>query len=825
MSASLPPIAPAPPSAAIFRRSIRNELLAILALGAAITVILLAWAQREFASMDELASLVNSAGRLRMLSQRTSLLTSAASAGEPEALAALAEGIREFEERAGALSVALSSYPELDTASMPRVMTAWGQLRDFVTDHTARRQALNVEHLRELRKLADAALMATDDNVKRLLPLAESRKQTFAILMPGSVLVSVVLLLVAMVFIQRRLLRPLRRMEAQFERLAEGDFSGRLSVHYGDEVGRVIMHANQSAQSLQLADELNRKVLAQLQDSEIRHRTLWAIASEAIIVIDASGTIKMCNPSVQTTFGYSPEQLLGKDISLIQPEHLRAAHRGGLERYLARGERKLNWRSIELNVVHSDGHEFPVELSFSEMQLTAGHWFVGTFRDITERKRHEEALVVSANYDSLTTLPNRNLLMDRIDQAIHVARRHSRLFGLLYLDLDNFKVINDSLGHERGDELLREASRRLLTCVRDGDTVARVGGDEFVLLLSDMAGQDDIHMVAQRALSMMEQVFVLDGSEAFVGASIGGSVFPEDGTNRSELMQHADIAMYRAKEYGRNNFQRYAGHMKARYKVRMSMEAQLRKAIAADELVLHYQPQIEVATGKVIGAEALIRWESPSLGRVSPAQFIPLAEETGLIVPIGAWVIERACRDAATWLAQPEGNDCSVAINLSARQFSDESLIDVVMAAMSANRVSPDRVEMEITESLVMQNPERAVSALRELKKLGCKVALDDFGTGYSSLAYLRSFPLDCLKIDKSLIQDVAIVRAVIQLSHSFGLTTLAEGVEDEAVLALLGHLGCDVVQGFYHSRPLPLEDFRTFLRRNFGAHSEERVP
>ena len=434
------------------------------------------------------------------------------------------------------------------------------------------------------------------------------------------------------------------------------------------------------------------------------------------------------------------------------------------------------------------------------------------FHNVTETLRLLDSVRWQAGHDALTSLPNRTLLFDRIDQAIVAAKRHGRILGVLFVDLDNFKVINDSLGHDAGDELLTEAGRRLQQCVREGDSVARLGGDEFVMLLTEVQGEADVDLVARRVIAAMEMPFKIAGTEGFVTASIGASMYPRDGDNHSALLQHADIAMYRAKEHGRNTYKHFSAEMKARSNARLSMETQLRKALQNHELSLHYQPQIDLATGMVVGAEALLRWQSPELGMVSPAQFIPLAEETGLIVPIGDWVIDQACADVRGWTRLPAGRDCLVAINLSARQFAEDDLLETVVAALERHRLNAKQIELEITESLVMQSPEKASQVLQEIRALGCHVALDDFGTGYSSLAYLRRFPLDRLKIDKSLIQDVAIVRAVIQMASSFGLKTVAEGVEDDPTQELLRYMGCDIVQGYYYSRPLPINAFVAFM-------------
>lgn len=811
--------AQAAPSALPPRSSLRTLLLLIVA-GFAISTVSLIWvASREFGALAEVTRQVAVAGRLRMLSQHVALLTHRASRGDALDRTQWEDAVREFDAKLAELRTVGGA--DLDTPhifALDRVDMQWQRLKHVSQGLVRNPHTITDAEELALANLASATLQAAEENVELYLPKVDGAKRHIAALFPLSILWSVVVLGGLVWLLRKRIFQPLLALGTLMDKIAAGELSFRGAVHYSDEIGRLVRHVNRVAESLEHDNTAQQTMLAELRDSEIRHRTLWEMSSEAIITLDVNGLIAFANPAVFRIFGYQPQELVGKDIAVLQPQGLREGHSKGMARYVASGQRSLDWASIETQGLHKDGHEIQVELAFTDMQLSQTRWFVGTFRDITERKSHQEALTRSANFDALTNLPNRLLLHDRIEHAIALSTRHGGTFGVLYLDLDNFKIINDTLGHECGDLLLCEAARRLLTCVRDGDTVARVGGDEFVLVLSEMQSKDDVDMVAQRALTVMATSFNLAGSEGFVGVSIGASVFPDDASTRVDLLQQADIAMYRAKDLGRNNYQRYSEQMQARFKWRMSMEVQLRYAITAGELVLHYQPQVDLKSGRVVGAEALIRWESPSLGRISPAQFIPLAEETGLIVPIGRWVIARACRDAASWMRSAEGADCVVAINLSARQFNEEALMAGITDALSENQLAAHHVEFEITESLVMQNPESASNILEQLRSMGCKVALDDFGTGYSSLAYLRTFPLDCLKIDKSLITDVAIVRAVVQMAQAFGFKTLAEGVEDAAVLSVLQNLGCDIVQGYYYARPMPLEEFKNFLR----THSEK---
>ncbi len=917
------------------------QIIAFLLISCTAVTSLIFVVGNRFDHLTSLAEQLNLAGRLRMLSQRISLEAEAVELKSPGANDALRRTLAEFEQ---SLIQQTALEPESSTAAAPievlRLQSAWKNLHD-VSDALIQAQlsgAPSNYSRQNMLLLSNLALEAAEANVQRLLPRFNQARLSLRWLLPITLMGGVVLTLLMYYYLHRRLLQPIAQLRRFLDKLADGALRSRLQVRGDDEMADLFVHANRAATMLESASVQQAKDLVLLRDSELRNRTLWEISTDAIVMLDIDSIIRYANPSSLDVFGYSPEEIIGQNIAVLQPPELRAQHIEGMQRYLQSGHRKLNWSSIETKALHRQGHTIHVDLSFSHMRLSDTQWFVGTFRDVSqrkseqerlrlneramastsegilitdanapdhpitfanhavsvisgiphadimgrsgriffngddlqsaevaalrrmlqsgsagtvtvrsrridgsafwnelsiapvldsndrvthfvsvlkdvsERKRHEEALIRSANFDALTGLPNRVLLNDRIDQELISARRYQRAFGLLAIDLDNFKIVNDNLGHDAGDVLLCEARDRLLACIRENDSVSRVGGDEFVILLSELIEQEDIDILARRVLSTMERPFNISGSEVFVGASIGAAIFPRDGASRSELLQHADIAMYRAKDQGRNNYQHYADHMQSRFKLRMSMETQLRRALENEEFELFYQPQIAVATGRVTGAEALIRWRSPSLGMVSPAQFIPLAEETGLILPIGSWVIDRAMRDLATWLQLPGGSDCQVAINLSARQFSQPNLLEIVADGLQKNLLQGDKVELEITESLVMTNPQRAKELLASWRALGCHIAIDDFGTGYSSLAYLRHFPLDRLKIDKTLVNDHAIVKAVIELAHSFGMQTVAEGVEDMATLDMLHLLGCDLIQGYYYSKPLPIDTFIAYL-------------
>jgi diguanylate cyclase (GGDEF)-like protein len=426
-----------------------------------------------------------------------------------------------------------------------------------------------------------------------------------------------------------------------------------------------------------------------------------------------------------------------------------------------------------------------------------------------------------ATHDALTGLPNRLLLADRMEQAIAQAERHHMRFAVLVVDLDRFKSINDSLGHLAGDAMLREVAQRLARVLRKADTLARLGGDEFVLILNEMPRAQDVESTASRVLADIGCPVKLSDLELHTSASIGISIYPDDGENAETLLQHADAAMYHAKKSGRNAYQFFAPAMNAFARERLQLENGLRRALARQEFVLHYQPKVDVRTGGVDSAEALIRWRHPTRGLTMPMDFIPLAEESGLIIPIGEWVLREACRQAYAWQAAGL-RPLRVAVNLSAQQFKQKNLVDVVYSTLNAARLEPRYLELELTESAVMDDPERSIGILRQLSDLGVRISVDDFGTGYSSLSYLRRLPLDKLKIDSAFIRelatssdDAAIVRAIISLAHSLHLKVIAEGVETPDQLVFLRDLGCDQYQGYHYSAPVPNNVFVAMLREH----------
>ena len=469
--------------------------------------------------------------------------------------------------------------------------------------------------------------------------------------------------------------------------------------------------------------------------------------------------------------------------------------------------------SLALSAVKGGAQDYLVKSRLDrELLLRSMHYSI-------ERKRYQVQLERQANYDALTGLPNRNLLHDRLRQAVH-SQRNPRNIAVVFMDLDHFKFVNDSLGHSVGDRLLKAMGERLRSVLREGDTVGRVGGDEFVLILNDQSNEEVIFRAMQRISAKVAEPLSIDGKELYVTASAGISLYPQDGRDVETLLKNADVAMYRAKEHGRSNFQFYTSEMNERVNDRLALEHALRRALERQEFTLHYQQKVDLRSGGIIGAEALVRWLHPEWGLVRPARFIPIAEETGLIVRLGEWVIHQACRQTRSWL-QAGLEPGVVSVNLSARQFRAEGLVRAVSRILQETGLDPASLEMELTESMVMHNVETAIATLQGLKSLGVALSVDDFGTGYSSLSYLKDLPIDVLKIDRSFVRDIGtgseaedgiLAAAIISLGHALHLKVIAEGVETDAQVHFLKRHGCDQVQGFLYGEPVPAEQFGELL-------------
>lgn len=532
-----------------------------------------------------------------------------------------------------------------------------------------------------------------------------------------------------------------------------------------------------------------------------------------LLVLDPDLTIRSTNRAIRRmlNLGETGEEV-GKPLEhLFFSPLLREAA-------LKVADTSLHQHSLVIELPGESGARW-FEFDVSGTLLEQEHALLVMVQDVTERKQSETRLVYLATHDALTHLPNRNLLHDRMDQAIARAQHTERTTAALLLDFDRFKNINDSLGHDIGDKVIMQIALRLQDNVRDGDTVARLGGDEFVIALKDLAHEDDIVEIAQKILNAVTQPLLIDGHELVLTTSIGISIYPQNGDNAKELLKNADAAMYRAKDAGGNAFRFYAQEMNLRALARLEMESNLRRALERNEFLLHYQPQVDLVSGKMIGMEALLRWQPPGQKLISPLEFIPLAEETGLIVPIGEWVLRTACVQNMAW-RKAGLPPVTMAVNLSACQFSKQDLVAMVTRTLHETGADPQWLELEITESMLMENPEEAAATLRELSATGIRLSVDDFGTGYSSLGYLKRFPIHTLKIDRSFVNDIttdaddaAITRAVISLAHNLKLKVLAEGVETLAQLEFLRAYGCGKMQGYYFSRPLPAAEIEKLLR------------
>jgi len=539
--------------------------------------------------------------------------------------------------------------------------------------------------------------------------------------------------------------------------------------------------------------------------------------ADAVVSFGENGVIESVNPAAERLFGYQAHEIMGKGIHRVIPEICASA---SPPPYQEAATTQSRWRICSESVArHKNGSTFPMESSIGMLDTRGRRSYLAIVHDITERKRYEEQLEFQANHDALTGLPNLNLLSDRIRQALLISRRSKQEVGVFLLDLDNFKLINDTLGHDSGDQLLNLIAQRLNGMIRAGDTVARQGGDEFIVIVSDQALSENAPLLAEKILDVVAQPLAVDGREVVLTVSIGICIYPRDGEDPQSLVKNAEVAMYRAKEQGRNCFQFYTGEMNAKSLARMTLENHLRYALEREELTLYYQPKVNLASGQITGMEALLRWQSPELGMITPDAFIPLAEETGLVVPIGAWVLKEACAQAQAW--RDAGlPPLVVAVNLSPRQFRQQDIAAVVAQCLRETGLDPRCLELEITESMVMQDSERVTSVLNQLKRMGVSLAMDDFGTGYSSLGYLKRFPFDKLKIDKSFVRDItsepnnaAIAKTVIAMAHSLHMKVIAEGVETQGQLNYLRLHGCDEMQGYFFSRPVPAEKFERLLR------------
>lgn len=545
------------------------------------------------------------------------------------------------------------------------------------------------------------------------------------------------------------------------------------------------------------------------------HARIFNDSEEGILITDANLAIVSVNAACCRITGYAAEEMIGQSPRLLQS----GRHDKGFYEEMWRAiDSRGNWRG-ELWDKRKNGEAFPIWISISVVRNAQGritHYFA-IMSDVSERKRSEEQIHYLAYFDVLTGLPNRSLFFRLTDQALLEAKRDQAHAALLFVDLDRFKPINDSLGHEVGNQLLRQVATRLREALRAEDVVARLGGDEFAVALFDIAQRDHAANVARKLLDVLKEPFRIHNHELKLGASIGIAIYPEDSPDTETLLRLADLAMYRAKQSG-EGYAFFSEELNRRALQRLRVEAGLRRALAQDELLLHYQPKVDIATGRVVGAEALVRWRHPETGMVPPGEFIPVAEESGLVVDIGNWVLNAACAQASAW-RQAGLPPVKIAVNLSAREFAPD-LSERVKEVLDRHGLPPSFLELEITEGVLAKSTEGVIRMMGELMSLGIGLSLDDFGTGFSSLSYLKRFPVDTLKIDRSFVtgipgdaNDCAIAGAIVSMAKQLRHTVIAEGVETQDQLAFLRQIGCDAIQGFLFSRPLDAASFEALLR------------
>ncbi|MFA5322730.1 MAG: EAL domain-containing protein [Smithella sp.] len=556
-----------------------------------------------------------------------------------------------------------------------------------------------------------------------------------------------------------------------------------------------------------------------LRQSEEKHRNILENIQEAYFEVDLAGNFTFFNDSLCRLTGCEREELTGANYKQFSDQEMSKKTFKVFHNVFIKDE---SVDAFDWQIIRKDGSRRYIEASVSLRKKSSGQpiGFRGVIRDITERKRIEQELNHMATHDVLTGLPNRLMFSQLLDHSIQSAQRNKKQLAVFFIDLDRFKTINDSLGHEAGDKLLMEMALRFKQSLRNVDVVGRLGGDEFIILIEDFNNLKQVETLAHKILSTVMKPMFLMGEECRVTASIGISIYPKDGQDEQSLMKNADIAMYFAKEDGKNNYKLYSENIQSIASERLSIETNLRRALERNELSLNYQAKLDLKTREITGVEALLRWYNPYLGSITPPQFIPIAEETGMIVAIGRWVLKTACAQNIAWQRQGLPPVC-MAVNLSLRQLLDENLLNDIKTTLQETGLKPNLLELEITESMVMHNPQRLISLLKKIKEIGVRLAIDDFGTGYSSLAQLKNFPVDTLKVDRSFIRNIphdsenkAITEAIINMGKTLSLVVVAEGVETQEEESFLREQVCDEMQGFYFSRPIEPDRFADLLRK-----------
>ena len=576
----------------------------------------------------------------------------------------------------------------------------------------------------------------------------------------------------------------------------------------------------------------SREDFADLSRREAHARAVLENVAAGIITVNERGIIQSFNPAASRTFGFSAQEAIGNNVAMLMPAHHAQRHDGYMEREIRGDELSVLGAIREVRGMRRDGSLFPAEITVTSVDgYSDQRTFVSFVRDVTDQRSAQRKIQALNDYDNLTGLPNRNFFLKRLQRTMEVAGRGGFPMGLLILDLDSFKQINDSLGHAAGDAVLRDVASRLVESLRLGDgvarsgsveseTVARLGGDEFTILLSRIADPRDAAKVAHRLLAALSEPVVLNGQELYPEASIGIAAFPQDGEDAETLIRNADTAMHHAKTQGRSRFAFYSESMNLEAMKKLRLGSRLHGALERGEFLLNYQPLIDARSGALAGAEALLRWNDPDDGPISPMEFIPAAEESGAIIAIGEWVLRTACQQAREW-TDAGFRSIRMAVNVSSHQLRQPTWVKTVERVLAETGLSPAQLELELTESAIVQHDDVTIENLRALDEMGIGLALDDFGTGYSSLSYLNSFPIDRVKIDRSFVMeietesdDAPIAAAIIAMAKSLNLKLVGEGVETEIQAKFLRDRGCDELQGYLLSRPLPAQDFVRFLEK-----------
>ena len=612
----------------------------------------------------------------------------------------------------------------------------------------------------------------------------------------------------------KRITTPITAISNDFERVAKQDYSPARLESPLREIQSLVLGFNQMA-----------KKIGDSQEKLLQASVVFESTAEGVVITNTRQEIVAVNNAFTQITGFAKTDVIGKPASILKS----GRHDGSFFDSMNREIREFGEWQGEIWNRKKSGEIFPELLTINKVQNARGEitHYVGVFTDITSIKRSEAELTYLAHHDPLTGLANRLLLNSNLAQIIKRANRKNQEIAVLFLDLDRFKNINDSMGHPQGDRLLEVVASRLVANIRDMDMIARLGGDEFVIIADSINHVSEAAQIAENTLACLTNPFQVNGHEIFVNASIGISLFPKDGKDVETLIKNADAAMYRAKEKGRNNYQFYTEELTVVAFEKISLETSLRHALNRNEFLLHYQPQISLFTGRLVGMEALIRWECPERGMISPATFIPVAEETGLIVPIGEWVLRTACKQNQQWIEKGYP-PVPVSVNLSARQFHTQGLTSLVSEILASSGLDAKHLELELTESLMMQDVDLSIKIMEEFDQMGVKLSIDDFGTGYSSLNYMKSFPIYKLKIDQSFVRDIGtdrdnkqIVVSIIMLGHSMNLNVIAEGVETKEQLDYLRDYHCDEIQGYYYSRPVPPDEFESFFEKQFETPSK----